>query len=126
MRWLELSSAHHFILMHLMQTRFEGLKQYFYDFGLFFGELVLLVPNDGRTEARTEDIADAPCSECDVLATQFGQERILIELEPLAAQLRYIRQRDERVPCGQFAMDPLPGRGRNQDDRGVVAVLLQR
>ena len=36
--------AHHFILMHLMQTRFEGLKQYFYDFGLFFGELVSWSP----------------------------------------------------------------------------------
>ena len=77
--------------MHLMETRFEGFEQHFYDFGLFLGEFVLLVPNDGRTEARTEDIADPPFSKRRVLATQLGQERILIELEPLTAQLGYIR-----------------------------------
>jgi hypothetical protein len=39
---------HDLILMHLLETRFERSEQHFYDFGLFFGELVLLVPNDGR------------------------------------------------------------------------------
>ena len=121
-----INPTHDFILMHLMETRFEGFEQHFYDFGLFFREFVLLVPHDGRTEPRTEDIANASFSKRRVLAAQLGQECIIIELEPLTSQLGDIRQRDERMPCGQVTMDPLPGCGRNQDDRGVVAALHQR
>jgi hypothetical protein len=35
---------HDLILMHLMETRFEGFEQHFYDFGLFLRESILLVP----------------------------------------------------------------------------------
>ena len=86
-----IDSSHNFILMHLMETQFEGFEQHFYDFGLFFGESVLLIPDDGRTEARTEDIADASFSKRRVVAAQLGQECIIIELEPLTSQLGDIR-----------------------------------
>jgi hypothetical protein len=45
-----IKSAHHFILMHPMQTGFEGFEQHFYDFGLLLCEFVRLIPHHGRTK----------------------------------------------------------------------------
>ena len=86
-----IAPTHDFILMHLVETRFEGIEQHFYDFGLFFREFVLLVPHDGRTEPRTEDIADASFSKRRVLAAPLGQEWVIVELEPPTSQLGDIR-----------------------------------